>query len=206
MKIAILGAGMVGATLGRRFAGAGHEVFFGVPEPAEHEDKKAFAAVGTVGEAARAAEIILLAVPFGSIGDAIERCGDLAGKILVDCTNPLRMADGKLGLTLGFDDSAAEKVAALAPGARVVKCFNQTGFDNMANPAFAGGRAVQFVCGDDSEARETVANLAGEIGFDAVDAGELKTARLLEPFAMLWIHLAMTTGLGRDFAFAILRR
>ena len=206
MKIAILGAGMVGATLGKRFADAGHEISFGVPDPAQHEDKKAFASVGTVEEAAREAEIIVLAVPFGVIGDAIAKCGDVSGKIIVDCTNPLQIANGKLSLALGFDTSAAEKVAALAPGARVVKCFNQTGFDNMSKPVYENGTAVQFVCGDDPHARETILKLAAEIGFDAVDAGDLKTARLLEPFAMLWIHLAFTTDLSRNFAFSLLRR
>lgn len=206
MKIGILGAGMVGGTLGKRFAEKGHEVFFGVPNPAEHEDKKAFANVGTVSEASANTEIIVLAVPFDAAQEVIHECGAISGKILIDCTNPLKMSDGKLSLTLGFKTSAAEEISRIAKNAHVVKCFNQTGFDNMANPQYENGETVQFICGDNTEARETVRKLAAEIGFDAIDAGGLKQARLLEPFAMLWIHLAFTTDLGRNFAFGLLRR
>lgn len=205
MKIAILGAGSVGGTLGRRFAEAGHEIRFGVPNPSEHADKESFAAVGTVAEAAEAAEAILLAVPYDAVADALRECGDLTGKIVIDATNPLRFADGTLSLTVGFETSGAEEVAALADRAKVVKCFNQTGFGNMKEPQYAAGKSVMFVCGDDSEANETVRLLAESIGFEAVAAGNLKTARLLEPLAMLWIHLSFTTELKRDFAFGILK-
>src|SRR5438876_1168389 len=91
-------------------------------------------------------------------------------------------------------------------GRRLAGAGHEIGFGNMAEPAVGGVRSAMFICGDDEAARETVRHLAEEIGFDAVDAGELKVARLLEPLAMLWIHLAMTTPLGRDFAFGILRR
>ncbi|MEP6903150.1 MAG: NADPH-dependent F420 reductase [Actinomycetota bacterium] len=206
MKIAILGAGMVGAALGKRFSQTGHEVYFGVPNPAEYDDKREFAKVGTVAEAAADSEIIVLAIPFDAISEAIENCGEVSGKIIVDCTNPLKMIDGRLSLALGFDTSGAEKVAAVANRAKVVKCFNQTGFDNLANPQYDIGKAVQFVCGDEPEARETVRKLAESIGFEAIDAGDLKNARLLEPLAALWIHLAFTTDLSRSFAFSLLRR
>jgi predicted dinucleotide-binding enzyme len=92
-----------------------------------------------------------------------------------------------------------------AKGAKVYKAFNQTGFDIMASPAFDGRRAVMFVCGDDAAHKPTVLGLASEIGFDAVDAGRLVVARLLEPYAMLWIHLAYAQGLGREFGFGLLR-
>jgi hypothetical protein len=82
-----------------------------------------------------------------------------------------------------------------------VKCFNQTGFGNMAEPR----QSVMFVCGDDASANETVRQLAAEIGFDAIAIGALDKARLLEPLAMLWIHLSFTTNLGREFAFRLQR-
>jgi predicted dinucleotide-binding enzyme len=88
----------------------------------------------------------------------------------------------------------------------VFKTLNHTGANNMANPAYPGGRLVMFVCGDDARAKPTVLTLVAELGFDAVDAGPLKVARLLEPLAMLWIHLASNQGLGREIAFALLRR
>jgi len=205
MKIAILGAGNVGATLGRRFAEVGHEIHFGVPDPGAHADKQSFATVGSVNEAAQNAQTILLAVPYGAVADAVRECGNLANKLVIDATNPLRFSEGKLSLALGFETSGAETVAALATGAKVVKCFNQTGFGNMAQPEYTTGRNVMFVCGNDAEANETVRRLAESIGFDAVAAGDLQVARLLEPLAMLWIHLSMTTNLGRDFAFGLLR-
>ncbi len=206
MKIAIIGAGSVGTTLGKRFTENGHEIFFGVQDLSKYADKSSFAKVGTVEEATINAEIILLAIPFDAVSAALANCGDVSGKIIIDCTNPFKMKGGKLGLSLSFDTSAAEKVADTVIGAKVVKCFNQTGFDNMANPLYDNGKAVQFVCGDDKEAREIVRKLAESIGFDAVDAGDLKTARLLEPLAALWIQMAFTTDLSRNFAFSLLRR
>ena len=160
----------------------------------------------TVAEAAAGADVVVLAVPYDAAKDALAAAGDLGGRIVVDCTNPLEFADGRLSLTRGFDSSGAEEVARGAPGARVVKCFNQTGFANMTDPSVAGVATAMFVCGDDGPARDTVRQLAASIGFDAIDAGSLEVARLLEPLAMLWIHLSMTTPLGRDFAFAVLRR
>jgi predicted dinucleotide-binding enzyme len=93
-----------------------------------------------------------------------------------------------------------------APAAKVVKTLNTTGFANMADARFPGGRAVMFYCGDDAAAKHAAHGLVGDLGFEAVDAGALAAARLLEPLAMLWISLAMKQGLGRDFAFALLRR
>lgn len=206
MKITILGAGNVGGALGRKFSEAGHEVFFGVPNPSEHEDKKSFAQVGNVAEAAKEAKVILIAVPYDAVANALQECGDLIDKIVVDATNPLKFADNKLNLTIGFETSGAERIAELATGAKVVKCFNQTGFGNMAEPDYENGKPVMFVCGDEREANETVRKLAEEIAFEAIDAGNLKIARLLEPLAMLWIQLSLTTDLKRDFAFGLLRR
>jgi NADPH-dependent F420 reductase len=210
MNVAVLGAGAVGGTLGRRFAEAGHAVAFGVPSPADEKHRAlaslANARVASVAEAARDAEIVVLAVPWDAARAALEEAGLAADAIVVDCTNPLKFEDGALALGEGFDTSGGEIVASWAPEARVVKCFNQTGFANMADPAVDGVPSAMFVCGDDAAARETVRSLASEIGFDAIDAGGLKVARLLEPLAMLWIHLAMTTPLGRDFIFAVLRR
>ena len=109
------------------------------------------------------------------------------------------------GPVWGYTTSGAEQVAEWAAGAKVFKAFNQTGFNVMANPVFEGGRAVMFICGDDDAHKPTVLSLAADIGFEAVDAGGLMIARLLEPYAMLWIHLAHAQGLGRGFAFGLLK-
>jgi 8-hydroxy-5-deazaflavin:NADPH oxidoreductase len=110
------------------------------------------------------------------------------------------------GLALGYTTSGAEQVAQWAAGAKVFKAFNQTGFNIMENPAFDGQRAVIFVRGDDAAQKPTVLQLATDIGFEAIDAGGLAIARLLEPYGMLWIHLAYAQGMGRDFAFVLHKR
>ncbi|HAX79938.1 MAG TPA: F420-dependent NADP oxidoreductase, partial [Cyanobacteria bacterium UBA11372] len=110
------------------------------------------------------------------------------------------------GLTIGFTTSGGEQVAEWAKGAKVYKVFNQTGFGIMADPVLEGHKAVMFVCGDDEESKPTVIKLTEEVGFETIDAGKLSTARLLEPYGMLWIKLALAHGLGRDFAFALVRR
>lgn len=212
MNIAILGAGSVGGALGKRLAAAGHQIYFGVPQPQSEKTQTlltnigANATAGTVAEAAAQAHVILLATPWPAVPEALQSAGDLTGKILVDCTNPLQMGAAGLELTVGHNTSGAEQIAALVPGARVVKAFNQTGYGNMEAPAYKGTRAVMFVCGDEAEARATVCALAAAVGFETIDAGQLRVARLLEPLAMLWIHLSFTTELKRDFAFALLRR
>jgi len=97
-------------------------------------------------------------------------------------------------------------VAGWAPAARVVKAFNTTGWPNMKDPDYAGQPATMLVCGEDEGANRVVADLATSIGFEAIDAGPLRIARLLEPLAMLWIHLALVRGMGTGIAFRLLRR
>jgi predicted dinucleotide-binding enzyme len=108
------------------------------------------------------------------------------------------------GLEIGTTTSGAEQVASWAPGAHVVKAFNTVGFNIMENPNFGNARPVLFYCGDHADAKQTVHQLIADLGFDAQDAGPLKQARLLEPFAMLWISLAMKGG--REIAFQLLKR
>lgn len=146
----------------------------------------------------------MLATPWQATRDAIQAAGDLTGKVIVDCTNPLK--EDFSGLVVGHTTSGAEQVAQWARGAKVFKAFNQVGFNVMANPSFDRRRAVMFICGDDAAHKPTVLKLASDIGFEAMDAGDLVVARLLEPYAMLWIHLALVRGLVRDFAFGLLRR
>ena len=210
MRIAVIGTGNVGSVLGRRWARGGHEVVFGTRRPDDPEVAALVAAAGpsasaeTPAAAAAGADVVALAVPGAAVVEAAVDLGDLAGKVLVDCTNPIR--PGLEGLWVGTDDSGAERVARAVPGARVVKAFNTTGSANMENPEYPGGRLAMFVCGDDPAARETAMALARELGFDAVDCGPLKAARYLEPMAMAWINLAYPLKNGPDFGFARLRR
>jgi predicted dinucleotide-binding enzyme len=207
MTIAIIGAGTVGLTLGKALARHGEAVAFGLSSPAKYAaDIAAIPNARALGieAAVEQAELILLAVPYAAAASVAEAIPDWGGRILVDLTNPL--APGLAGLTLGTDTSGAEQTAARAHNARVVKAFNTTGAENMANPTYPAGRTVMPVCGDDTAARQRVMALAETLGFEAVDFGPLAGARLLEPMALVWIQLALKYGQGRDFAFGLLRR
>jgi predicted dinucleotide-binding enzyme len=122
----------------------------------------------------------------------------------LDATNPL--LPDLSGLEYGTTTSGGEKVAEWAKGARVVKIFNTTGYGNMGNPEYDGRAIPMLYCGDDAGAKSVAGRLAAELGFHPIDAGPLSNARLLEPHAMLWIWLAIKGGMGRDFAFQIVRR
>ena len=210
MRIGIIGAGNVGAALGKGWTHRGHDVCFGVRDPNAEKVKTALAAapgatVGTVAEAAAHGEVVVLTTPWGApTQDAVRNCGDLRDKVVFDCTNPLKA--GLAGLELGHTTSAAEKVAEWAPGAHVVKVFNTTGSNNMENPDYGRQATTMFYAGDDAEAKKVAHSLASDLGFDPIDAGPLSNARLLEPLAMLWIYLAYPGGQGREIAFKLLRR
>jgi 8-hydroxy-5-deazaflavin:NADPH oxidoreductase len=210
MNIGVIGSGQVGGTLGKRWAQGGHRVTFSSRKPDSSEMRELLreagsnASAATVQDCARQNDVLLLATPWPGTQDALKHAGDVSGKVLIDATNPL--LPNLEGLEHGTTTSGAEQVAYWAQGAKVVKAFNTVGFNVMANPEFDASNAVLFYCGDDPEAKQAVYDLAKELGFDARDAGPLKQARLLEPFAMLWISLAIQQGYGRDFAFRLIGR
>lgn len=207
MNIAIIGAGNVGQALANGWAAKGHTVSFGVRNPdsakAGAVDRSKFKVL-TNAQAVAAAEVVVLATPWTATRDAIEACGSLAGKTVLDATNPLLPNLG--GLEIGHSNSGGEMVAQWAPGARVVKIFNTTGFNNMTNAVYGDEHASMLYCGDDAQAKTAAAALASELGFDQVDCGPLLHSRYLENFAVMWIWLAMKGGLGRDVAWKLLRR
>jgi predicted dinucleotide-binding enzyme len=207
MHLAVIGMGNVGSVLGRRWAETGHEVTFCVCDPDDPrkraEVEKVHAAIGPVSDAAKA-ETVLLAVPWGAVQDVLRAAGDLSGKVLLDCTNPITPELTRL--TLGHTTSAGEEIARLVPKARVVKIFNTNGARNMANPDYGGHKVTMLYAGDHDEANRIAAGLAEQIGFEPIYLGPLRKARLLEPLAMAWIILARRRGLGRDFALDVVRR
>ena len=210
MKIAIIGTGGVGAALGTRWGEAGHDIVYGSRAPQSEKVQqlvaksgaKAFATGGR--EAIEGADAILLAVPWPVARETLVQLGDLAGRPLIDCTNPL-LSDLS-GIELGHVISAGEQIAAWAPGAKVVKAFNTASIKVMLNPQFGEHRATMFYCGDDAAAKLNVRQLIEDIGFDPVDAGSLSSSRYLEPLAMLYIHLAFRQGFGSNCAFKIMKR
>ena len=213
MKIAIIGAGNVGGTLGTAWAQkAGHEIFFGVRNPSADKTQALVqklggrARAGAPAEAAAGADFIVLTTPWPQAEAAIRSLGNVAGKIILDATNPLARGPDGISLEIGHSTSAGEKVQDWAKGASVFKTLNTTGFGNMADPVFHGVKSVMFVAGDDAANKPKVIDLVAALGFDVIDAGPLRNARLLEAHAMLWIELALTRGLGRDWAFARVKR
>lgn len=156
------------------------------------------------------ADVVLLATPWNAVAQALGDVGPMAlqGVALLDATNPI--APG-LRVDTGPDGaSGAERVQAMAPSAHVVKIFNTTGYENMRDPAYGGARGAMFYAGDHAGAKAIARELANSLGFDPVDAGPLSRSRELEHLAVLWISLAFggagVLGMGRDFAFGLLRR
>ena len=210
MNIGILGGGNVGGALGTGWARKGHKIRYGVRKPDSPQMLEvlrqigAAASAGSVPEAATFGEVIVLATPWPAVQDVLKSAGDLSGKVLLDCINPLK--PDLSGLAIGSTTSAGEMVAGWVPGARVVKIFNTTGAGNMANPAYPVGPVTMFYCGDDPGAKIVAAQLASDLGFEPVDSGPLINARLLESLAMLWIWMAVFGGTGHNFAFKLIRR
>lgn len=204
MRLGIIGAGHAGGTLGRLWESQGHDVRFGVRNP-----KTEFGGglnnnrTVTVADVAAFGDVIVLAIPYAETGDALKAAGSLAGKTVIDCTNPV--LPDLSGLAIGTTTSAGEEVAKLVPAAKVVKAFNTMGHKNFADPLFGGERASMFYCGDDAGAKLIVAELGNQLGFDMVDAGPLSQSRWLEAMAMLWISMAFKYGGSERSAFRLLR-
>ena len=216
MNIAIIGAGNVGGALGKSWAKAGHTIIFGVRDPAGGKTKPPLAEIGgaassrVVPDAVRGADVIVLATPWNAVPDVINAMGDVRGKIIIDCTNPLSLnSEGSLSLAVGSTTSGAEEVARLATGARGVKAFNTYGWENFADASYPGYgdiKPMMFYCSDDDEAKVMVAKLATDIGFEPVDTGGLGMARSLEPLALMWIRLSIRDGRNANFTWARLKR
>jgi hypothetical protein len=206
MRVAIIGTGNVGSAIAHGLKGKGHAVTFGARDPRNSEVAALAAdtdATATLpAEAAKSADVIILALPWSAAETAIKSLGDLSGKTVIDCMNPLGMAGGALGLTIGHTTSGGETVAGWLPGAHIVKTLNQVGAEIMAKNDHLPHRPVMFMAGDSETAKTQVAVLLTDLGFEPLDAGGLTKARLLEPFGMLWINQALFRGKGRNWAFA----
>lgn len=192
MKIGIIGTGNIGGTLGRHWAGVGHQVMFSSrhPETLQPMADAVEAQTGTVEEAAKFGKVILLAIPFGKVPDVAQQAGPLNGKILIDAGNPYPQRDGAVAQQVIDDPSqtATGYVAAQFPGAKTIKAFNSIYFKVLEEQAFQSGdaRIAVQICGDDEQAKVTVTQLIEEIGFAPQDIGGLADGTLFEPGAPLY--------------------
>jgi predicted dinucleotide-binding enzyme len=199
MKIAFIGGGAVATSIAALAKAAGIETVLGVRNP----DKSSAARFLQTGFAPAIidADLVVVAVPYTSAADILPPLeGALAGKIVIDATNPVA-ADWSPILT-GEQSSGAEHIQALLPKSRVVKAFNTVFADTMRSDRIdrAGRKIKLFVASNDAAASNTVKTFGDEIGFDAVDAGPLKSARYLEAIAHLNIELAVAQYGGTDAA------
>lgn len=215
MRIGILGAGSMGAALARLWARAGHDVVLSFSRDEEKLRAAAVAAgpnarTGTPSEAAAFGEVVALTVPWNALQTALDQAGapagSLAGKVLLSSVMALNR--DMSGLEVGHTTSAAEEVARLSPGARVVESFNSVFAPLLEGETreIGGVRPTVFHCGDDAPAKEAASALISDAGFDPVDAGPLRNARYLEPFGMLMIQLAYSEGKGPGIAVRLLER
>jgi len=190
-KIGIIGKGNVGKAIQAGVQRAGHET-------------RMIGKGGGVKDTAAWADIVVIAVPFGVVEAVAAEIGGAAdGKPVVDATNAL----GKDGLAVGFTTSGAEQLQKKLPRAKVVKAFNTVFASCMSTGKVKGTPVFLPVAADDANAKEAVLALCRDIGFDAVDAGPLANARLLEPMAFLNIQLGyvINKGMGAGIGFSLVR-
>jgi len=203
MNITVIGAGNMGSAFVKQLTLAGHHVTVTARDISKAE------AVATANPGAKAAsaetaadqaEVVIVATAYDDAVDALHSVGDLAGKVVIDITNPL--TPDYMGLTIGHETSAAEEIAAAVPGADVVKAFNTV----FAQVLSEGGdfddsqKVTVFIAGDSEHGKNKVRAIAESMGFVTVDAGGLKNARYLEPMAGLNIYFGYGAGLGTHIA------
>jgi 8-hydroxy-5-deazaflavin:NADPH oxidoreductase len=190
MKIGVIGAGGIGGTIGTLWAKAGHDVLFSSRNPEKLADLVAAAGAtaraGTVLEAAVFTDVILLAVYYWTMDEALAAAGTLNGKILIDATNPYRINNGRIHRVP--DASSGLELAAKVPGAKVVKAYNTLPTATFANEAHRADPYALFYCGDDAAAKAIVAQLITDSGFTGVDIGKLEQVIHQEPGGVLYNH------------------
>jgi 8-hydroxy-5-deazaflavin:NADPH oxidoreductase len=197
MRIAIIGAGNVGGGLGTGLAQAGHEIVFGVRDPDSEKARAATTgALGTravtVADAVADADVVIFALRWDAVAPTVSGMPEMDGRVVIDAMNRFSGDPAR---------STAQDLADLLPGAKVVKAFNTTGFENMSTAAGRDQQAVMFIAGDHPEANAVAAELAADLGFQPEDVGALTNAKPLEEMVKIWLALAERHG--RSVAFAL---
>ena len=193
--IGILGSGIVGETLANGFLKLGHAVVRGSRDPsklAEWKNKGGDkASTGTFAEAARAGEVLVLAVKGSAAEEAVKLAGPeaLANKTVLDATNPIADApptNGVLSFFTGPNESLMERLQTLAPDAHFVKAFSSVGSVRMVHPDFGGTKPTMFICGNHEGAKAETRALLDAFGWESEDMGPAEAARAIEPLCILW--------------------
>lgn len=205
MKIAIIGSGNVGGALATAWSKKGHQIFIGVRDTNNFKGKELHSNANTqvlpIKEAVKNCDVILLATPAMMAVEVTLSLGDTSGKIIIDAAN-IVMGRGPQGFT-----NVSDAILANTNTKDVVKCFNTTGFNNMANPVYNGVAVDMFMCGDSEKGKAVARELALDAGFaECYNVGGNDKFQLMEQFAFFWINLAMFQGQGREMAFKLLKR
>jgi predicted dinucleotide-binding enzyme len=212
MNITFIGVGNVGAPLADRLQKLGHKVTIAARNPNSQSVQAALSSntsleVKTPIAAVKSAEIVFLATPFAANDAALREVSSaLEGKVLVDCTNPV---GANLSHGLQSERSGAEVVQSIVPGAKVVKAFTIYGFENFEDntyPGYGDLKPAMLIAGDDAIAKQSIATLCQELGWEPVDVGNLAMSLHLEHMTLLWIKMARVQGLGSGFVWAKLQR
>jgi 8-hydroxy-5-deazaflavin:NADPH oxidoreductase len=212
MRIGILGSGLMGGKLGTLFARAGHEVVFSY----SHSQRKlkrlareagGHARAGTPREATLDADALLLAVHWSRVADVLKQAGDLSGKVVISCSLPMNASD--TALAVAHTSSGAEVLARKVRKADVISAFSTVPSEVLFEVFDAKRRTRRrpslMYCGDDQDAKAVAATLIRDVKFEPVDAGPLRIARYLEPFALAMAQLAYEGGEGPEIAYRVER-
>jgi predicted dinucleotide-binding enzyme len=194
MKIGVIGSGDVAKVLAAGFLKHGHDVLIGTRDPEKLKDwakQNSGVCVGSFADTAQFGEIIALAVKGSAAAEALRAAGvsNLAGKPLIDATNPIADAppqNGVLQFFTSLNESLMERLQREFPDARFVKAFNSVGNSRMVNPQFAGGKPTMFICGNDEDAKKIVETILDQFGWETADMGKAEAARAIEPLCVLW--------------------
>jgi len=193
-KVAVLGSGTVGTTLADGFLQHGYAVMRATREPSKLEAWKKGAkgevGIGTYAEAAKWGEIVVVAVKGLVAEEVIDQCGaaNLAGKIVIDTTNPIGNEPPQNGVIRYFtkaDESLMERLQKKAPAAKLVKAFNSVGSAFMVNPKFPSPPSM-FICGNDDGAKAETTEILSKFGWETIDMGKVEAARPIEALCQLW--------------------
>jgi len=204
MKIAIIGSGNVGGALAQGWAKAGHHITFGVRNQDEFKGNRLGTqkniSVSSIANAVAQSEVVVIAAVPQALQSIVEVIGDVSDKIIIDTMNSVRVKPDPYSNT-------TDAFMHITNCKNIVKCFNTTGAENMSNPIYNGRGIDMFYAGDSEKAKAIANQLAKDLGFENIyDFGGSDKFNLLEQFALSWINLAIMQGIGRDFAFKVVKR